>query len=174
MAATILSGTVTPTGNYTLYTNNTGQNVRLIIHHLFVHGAGAATVNSYSTRRVNITGGSHGTLKLPSNQIFETQSSQYVVRIKLGIGKGIAIEDQDLPTGDEVSPRQNIIQNGCVRVIQVDNPNTPQRESGAANGPQIFPTEIVMRPNQSMQFEASSSTSQQFISFNITVMPEGG
>lgn len=168
MAAEILSGTVTPTGNFTLYTNNTGQNVRLIIHHLFVHG-GSFSNTPYSTRRVNITGGSHGTLRLPSSQIFENRNPQIVQRIKLGIGKEIAVEDQINNADAPTAATQNIIQNGCVRTILLEN-----GVFSAASGPQTFPTEIVMRPNQQMVFEASSSTSVQFISFNITAMPEGG
>ena len=176
MAAQILSGSVTPTGNYTLYTNNTGGNVRLIIHHLFVHGKAnnnepdltgankpSGSSGFYSTRRVNITGGSHGTLQLPSNLYYQAQPSR-VVRIRLGVGKDIGLEERydigELPAANK----------SAVRVTVTDSNNGLK----FAEGPQIFPTEILMRPNQSMVFEASSSSELQFISFNITVMPEGG
>jgi hypothetical protein len=162
MAATILSGTQTPTGNFTLYTNNTSGNVRLIIHFLFVHGAKDST--TYSTRRVNITGGSHGTLQLPANLYFQTNANQ-VQRIRLGVGKDIALEDVVAEAGGNTT----VIQNGAVRTIVNEGLGNI-----FAGGPQVFPTEILMRPNQSMIFEASSSTSRQYISFNITVMPEGG
>ena len=65
----------------------------------------------------------------------------------------------------------NVSQNGTVRTVVIDPIGTAPK---SAIGPQVFPTEILMRPNQSMVFEASSSTSQQYISFNITVMPEDG
>jgi hypothetical protein len=166
MAAQILSGTQTPTGNFTLYTNNTSGNVRLIIHFLFVHGGKNDT--AYSTRRVNITGGSHGTLQLPANLYFQTTASA-VRRIRLGVGKDIAHEDVVVEAGGN-SP---VTQNGAVRTIVLD-PNISTSSESFAGGPQVFPTEILMRPNQSMVFEAMSTTARQFISFNITVMPEGG
>jgi hypothetical protein len=162
MASQILSGSVTPTGNYTLYTNNTGQNLRLIIHFLFVHGAINNT--TYSTRRVNITGGSHGTLQLPANLYFQTNANQ-VQRIRLGLGKDIAHEDVVVEAGGNTT----VTQNGAVRTIVNEGLGNI-----FAGGPQVFPTEILMSRNQSMVFEASSSTSRQYISFNITVMPEGG
>lgn len=167
MASQILSGSVTPTGNYTLYTNNTGQNVRLIIHFLFVHGQTAN--KTYSTRRVNITGGSHGTLQLPANHFFQTSASA-VQRIRLGVGKDIAVEDSVL----EVGGNPTVMQNGCVRTVVIDSSGGFGSGPRVAPGPQVFPTEILMRPNQSMIFEAMSSSAAQFISFNITVMPEGG
>ena len=162
MAAQILSGSVTPTGNYTLYTNNTGQNVRLIIHFLFVHGARDDI--TYSTRRVNITGGSHGTLQLPANSVFQINPNT-IQRIRLGVGKDIAAED----VVPEVGGNTTVSQNGAVRTIINEG-----RGNVFAGGPQVFPTEILMRTNQSMVFEASSPTSRQYISFNITAMPEGG
>jgi hypothetical protein len=168
MAAQILSGTQTPTGNYTLYTNNTSGNVRLIIHFLFVHGA----INNatYNTRRVNITGGSHGTLQLPANLYFQTDASM-VQRIRLGVGKDIAVEDVTI----EAAGNNTVSQNGAVRTVVVDPNSSPFNTTPKlAGGPQVFPTEILMRPNQSMVFEAMSTTARQYISFNITVMPEGG
>ena len=164
MASQILSGNITPTGNYTLYTNNTGQNVRLIIHFLFVHGQ--TNVATYSTRRVNITGGSHGTLQLPANHYFQTNAN-LVQRIRLGVGKDIAVEDA-VP---ETVGNPTVLQNGCVRTVVSSTTSTTPT---LAPGPNVFPTEILMRPNQSMVFEAMSSSASQFISFNITVMPEGG
>jgi hypothetical protein len=161
MAATILSGTQTPTGNYTLYTNNTGQNVRLIIHFLFVHGGD----DLYFTKRVNITGGSHGTVQFPASLVYQGSPAS-IKNIRLGIGKNIAYEDVVPVTTTTVQSTQ--IENGVVRTAITGTPTT------FAPGPQVFPTEIVMRANQSMVFEASSSTSKQYISFNITVMPEGG
>jgi len=163
MAAQILSGTVTPIGNYTLYTNNTEQNVRLIIHFLFVHGAKDSS-SIYSTRRVNITGGLHGTLQLPANLYFQDSPNQ-VQRIRLGLGKDIALED----VSPEAGGNSTVTQNGLVRTIVNEG-----RGNIFAGGPQVFPTEILMRTKQSMVFEASSSTSRQYISFNITAIPEGG
>jgi hypothetical protein len=176
MAATILSGTATPKGNFTLYTNNTGQNVRLIIHHLFVHGAirdaaiGSSAEGFYGTKRVSITGGSHGTLQLPASLYYQqydidNNSTTQVLRIRLGVGKGIAVEDRQEP--DNVISDNS---NGCVRTIIRDENNNIR----FAEGPQVFPTEILMRSGQSMVFESSGSFGDQFISFNITVMPEGG
>ena len=174
MAATILSGTQTPTGNFTLYTNNTSGNVRLIIHFLFVHGAIKDSVTGgpllYSTKRVDITGGSHGTLQLPASlfyqqYVFDNNSTTEVLRIRLGIGKDIAVEDRQEPDGT-ISENAN----GCVRTIVKDDLGTVR----FAEGPQIFPTEILMRPGQSMVFVAGGVGIQQFISFNITVMPEAG
>jgi hypothetical protein len=168
MSAQILSGTQTPTGNFTLYTNNTVGNVRLIIHFLFVHGQ--TNVNTYSTRRVNITGGSHGTLQLPANLYFQTNASM-VQRIRLGVGKDIAAEDVTV----EIGGNSPVSQNGSVRTVVIDSTTSPFNSTPKlAPGPQVFPTEILMRPGQSMVFEAASSTSQQYISFNITAMPEGG
>ena len=167
MAATILSGTQTPTGNFTLYTNNTSGNVRLIIHHLFIHGQTVETI--YSTRRVDITGGSHGTVSFPNSHYHSDPSLAAIVkRIRVQVGKGLVMEDNN---NNSTFPILNVYENGCVRtVIQSSSDPGPR----LAEGPQSFPTEILMRPGQSMVFVASSSTSQQYISFNITVMPEAG
>lgn len=164
MASQILSGSVTPTGNFTLYTNNTGQNVRLIIHFLWVAGASIAT---YSTRRVNITGGSHGTVQFPVSNVF-WRNPTAVQRIDLRIGKDVAFGNAALTTtATPDNPTDNA--NGGVKVTLLLNGVITEAE-----GVIVFPTEIVMRPNQQMVFEASSPTSQQLIAFNITVMPEGG
>lgn len=170
MAAQILSGQVTPQGNYTLYTNNTGQNVRLIIHLLWI--AGAVNDSTYSTRRVLITGGTAGILYLPIANFFWT-SPGAVQRLDVRIGKGVAISDTDISqfTGSQ-DPTNNTTyggDTGYVRTIVFDGVR-----SRPAEGAQVFPTEILMRPNQSMIFEASSPSSRQLIAFNITAMPEGG
>jgi hypothetical protein len=169
MAASILSGTVTPIGNYTLYTNNTGQNVRLIIHTLFVYGRFGNS--PYSTRRVNITGGSHGTLQLPISVAQVTTSE--IERIRIQVGKDLATHDHfdpNVETATVNSTIHTILVGGVVSVVRR---NTSTGNS-FVSGPQSFPTEIMLRSGQSIQFEASSSTLQQYISFNITVMPEGG
>jgi hypothetical protein len=173
MAATILSGTQTPTGNFTLYTNNTSGNVRLIIHHLFIHGQTNNTI--YSTRRVDITGGSHGTVSFPSSHYHSDPSLAGIIqRVRVQTGKGLSVEDnnQAIFSESETTPL-NIYVNGCVRtVIAPGAPGSSVRQ--LAEGPQSFPTEILMRPGQSMVFVASTSTSKQYFSFNITVMPEDG
>lgn len=161
MAATILSGTVTPTGNYTLYTNNITpqQNVRLIIHTLFVHGSEDVD-GPYATRRVQVTGGSHGTLSLPISNFMSTFTR--VRSIRLQVGKGLVTNDTIEEQG-----QYDVFEGGVVRVHS-------NNSTVSASAPQSFPTEIVLRNGQSLLFEASTSTSQQYISFNITVMPEGG
>lgn len=179
MAATILSGTVTPTGNYTLYTNNTNGNVRLIIHSLFIYGQPSET-SRYRTKRVNITGGSHGTLSLPSSAAQVTNTD--LTNIRVQIGKGLAMQDSYDPVTEKtaanasepagaVEAQSNIYINGMITSFRRD---ALTNLLTLANGPQSFPTEIMLRNGQAIQFEAPASTAQQYISFNITVMPEGG
>jgi len=193
MAATILSGTRVGPGNFTLHTNTSGENQRLIFHHLFVHGQ--TPVDTYSTRRMVVTGGSGGIVAYPMAGSYHSLPSDFNLtqRIRIQIGKGICVQDSFVEgIGD--GSRDSYV-GGVVRTVVWD----PVFPGGAryrlAQGPQSFPTEIMLANGQSVVFEAGKTSStrdqsmgsptslyngplnngvNQFIGYNITVIPEGG
>lgn len=193
MSATILSGTRLGPGNFTLYTNSTGGNVRLIFHHLFVHGQ--TNVDTYSTRRMVVTGGSGGIVAYPMAGSFHSLPSDFNLtqRVRIQIGKGICVQDSYIEGIGDGSREAYV--GGVVRTVIWD----PVYPGGAryrlAQGPQSFPTEIMLRNGQSVVFEAGkrnttrdsamgsptslysgslNSSVNQFIGYNATVIPEGG
>lgn len=190
MAATILSGTRVGPGNFTLHTNTSGGNQRLIFHHLFVHGQ--RTVETYSTRRMVITNGSGGIVAYPMMGSFQTLPSDFILtqRVRIQVGKGIAVHDAEVTEINETP--HNIIVNGVVMNFIWD---PALRSYRLAQGPCSFPTEIMLRNGQSVVFEAGKTSStrdtsmgsptslydgplnsgvNQFIGYNVTVIPEGG
>lgn len=190
MAATILSGTRLGPGNFTLYTNSTDSNVRVIFHHLFIHGQ--TNVDTYSTRRMVVTGGSGGIVAYPMAGSFHSLPSDFNLtqRVRIQIGKGICVQDSYVEGIGDGSREAYV--GGVVRTVIYD---PALRVYRLAQGPQSFPTEIMLRNGQSIVFEAGkrnntrdsvmgsptslysgslNSSVNQFIGYNATVIPEGG
>lgn len=142
MASTVLNGT----GNFS-YTNNTGQNVRVVVYGMTVSWSDAKTSPTVG-QIFAITAG---------NSAFSFAIQPGINNAFVTFGKGVAAG----ASNDEVTPVYNISQNMLAYCSNLD--------IVAA-----MPTEYMLAPGQTISSTATPLSNPPIISYNMLVIPENG
>jgi len=142
MASTVLNGT----GNFS-YTNNTGQNVRVVVYGILVSWSDAKT-SSVTGQVFAITAG---------NSTFSLAIQAGINNAYVVFGKGVAAG----ASNNEANPVYNISQTMLAYTSNLD--------FVAA-----MPTEYMLAPGQTIASSATPVANPPIISYNMLVIPENG
>lgn len=215
MATEVLTGYFAKAENFTLYSNNTGQNVRVIFNYLSIEGTGTSEVHIVTPAQTNQT----PSYDNEGNAIISTTTTpaSYVQIPNIPdtdkdwmegiIGKNLSSSSfnygwywgrwRNFPNSWwNDGARVKSGNNGYMFVTSSDSvsgteyyffgssDNWWRKNNRLLEVP--FPTEIYLKPNQSIQFLTRTKTvrklrksttiapAPQQLTYNVLVMPEGG